>query len=290
LAKTDVQTSITIPASFSNPTLVVYTYSIESSLNVFAKWNPGMRKIAIALSKGGVGKTTTAVNLAAGLARAGNPVLLVDVDTQGQVGKSLGLETRWGLAELATGDVQPEHAVTPVRKNLWLLAGGRSLAGIERLIVRKDFGGEQTIAETLARIDTGYDFVILDTSPGWDTLTVNALFYANEVLAPVSMEVMALQSLQDFTQSLQSIQHYHSGLTFSYIVPTFMDRRVKKSAEIRAQLQTYFPEQYCEPIRYNVRLSEAPGYGQTIFEYAPRSTGAADYQQLTTRILNDDQP
>jgi len=142
----------------------------------------------------------------------------------------------------------------------------------------------------LARIDSGYDFVILDTSPGWDTLTVNALFYADEVLSPVSMEVMALQSLQDFTQSLQSIQRYHRDLTFNYILPTFMDRRVKKSAEIKTQLQTYFPDQFCEPIRYNVRLSEAPGYGQTIYEYSPRSTGAADYQQLTTRILIDDQP
>ena len=126
-------------------------------------------------------------------------MLLVDVDTQGQVSKSLGVEPQRGLAELATGDVPPQDAITEARDNLWLLAGGRSLAGIERLIVRKDFGGEQTIAETLARIDSAYDFVILDTSPGWDTLTVNALFYADEVLSPVSMEVMALQSLQDFT-------------------------------------------------------------------------------------------
>ena len=100
---------------------------------------------------------------------------------------------------------------------------------------------------------------------------------------------MALQSLQDFTQSLKSIQRYHKDLTFSYILPTFMDRRVKKSAEIKTQLQTYFPDQFCEPIRYNVRLSEAPGYGRTINDYASRTPGTAAYQQLTTRILNDDQ-
>lgn len=248
-----------------------------------------MRKIAVALSKGGVGKTTTAVNLAAGLARAGEQVLLVDVDTQGQVSKSLGVQPQYGLADVVSGEVSPQEAAIEARDNLWLLAGGRALAGIERMIVRKDFGGEQTIAEALARFDSDYDFVILDTSPGWDTLTVNALFYADEVLAPVSLEVMTLQSLQDFGLSLKSIQRYHSKLAFRYILPTFMDRRVKKSAEILAQLQAYFPDQLCDPIRYNVRLSEAPGYGQTIFEYSSRSTGAADYQQLSSRILDDGQ-
>jgi chromosome partitioning protein len=246
-----------------------------------------MRKIAIALSKGGVGKTTTAVNLAAGLAQAGKRVLLVDVDTQGQVSKSLGVQPQRGLADVVSGEVSPQEAVVQAREHLWLLAGGRALAGIERLIVRKDFGGEQTLAEALAQFDSDYDFVILDTSPGWDTLTVNTLFYADEVLAPVSLEVMTLQSLQDFAQSLQSIQRYHEKLVFRYILPTFMDRRVKKSAEILAQLRAYFSDQLCDPVRYNVRLSEAPGYGQTIFEYSPRSTGAADYQQLTTRILDD---
>ena len=249
-----------------------------------------MRKIAVALSKGGVGKTTTAVNLAAGLARAGQRVLLVDVDAQGQVARSLGVQPPSGLAELVTDERAPEQSVIEARDGLWLLAGGKALAGVERMIVRKDFGGERTLAEALSPLDEGYDYIILDTSPGWDTLTVNALFYANEVLAPVSLEVMTLQGLQDFAQSLKSVQRYHEGLRFRYILPTFMDRRVKKSEEILSQLRAYFPEQLCEPIRYNVRLSEAPGYGQTIFEYAPRSAGAVDYQQLTARIIQDGRP
>ncbi|MGD8491217.1 MAG: ParA family protein [Anaerolineae bacterium] len=246
-----------------------------------------MRKIAIALSKGGVGKTTTAVNLAAGLARAGRNVLLVDMDSQGQAAKALGLRPQAGLAEIVMDNLSPDQVATPARDHVWLLAGGRSLSGLKRVIARKDFGGEQTLAEALVPLERRYDIVLIDTAPAWDTLTVNALFYASEILIPVSLEVMALQGMIDFIQSLAGIQKYHTGLTLRYILPTFMDRRVKKSEEILGQLQGYYDDLVCKPIRYNVRLSEAPGHGQTIFEYAPRSTGAADYQQLTERILQD---
>ncbi|HEX7976696.1 MAG TPA: AAA family ATPase, partial [Anaerolineales bacterium] len=126
-----------------------------------------MRKIAIALSKGGVGKTTTAVSLAAGLARAGKSVLLVDVDTQGQVAKALGVEPACGLADLVLGEAALPEAVLECRPNLGLLAGGRALAGLKRLITRQDFGGEQTLSEALAPLDGRYDYVILDTAPGW---------------------------------------------------------------------------------------------------------------------------
>jgi chromosome partitioning protein len=249
-----------------------------------------MRKIAIALSKGGVGKTTTAINLAAGLARAERRVLLVDMDTQGQAAKVLGLRPPAGLAEMVMDELTPDQVLVEAREGVWLLAGGRSLAGLKRVIARKDFGGEQTLAEALAPLDGRFDAVLLDTAPAWDTLTVNALFYATEVLIPVSLEVMALQGLIEFVRSLGPIQKYHTELALRYVVPTFMDRRVKKSGEILGQLQSYYQDLLCQPIRYNVRLSEAPGYGQTIFEYAPSSTGAQDYQTLTERILGDGNP
>ena len=246
-----------------------------------------MRKIAVALSKGGVGKTTTAVNLAAGLARSGQQVLLIDLDTQGQAAKALGLQPTYGLAEMVMESLAPEQVLAQAREGVWLLAGGRALAGLKRVIARKDFGGEQTLAEALTSLEGRFDQVLVDTAPAWDTLMVNALFYADEVLIPVSLEVMALQGLIEFVRSLKPIQKYHAGLALRYILPTFMDRRVKKSEEILTQLQGYYGDLVCEPIRYNVRLSEAPGYGQTIYEYAPTSAGAHDYQQLTERILRD---
>jgi len=246
-----------------------------------------MKKIAIALSKGGVGKTTTAVNLAAGLAEAGKSVLLLDVDTQGQVSKSLGVQSPLGLAEVVNGESTFEQACTPARVNLWLLSGGRSMVGLKRIITRKDFGGEQTLAESLKDIEGQYDYVILDTAPGWDALTINVLFYVDSILAPVSLEVMTMQGLMEFSRSLPPIQKYHPGLELKYVLPTFFDRRVKKSEEILAQLQAHFGERVCAPVRYSVRLSEAPGYGQTIFEYAPGSSGAQDYRKLSERIMQD---
>jgi chromosome partitioning protein len=247
-----------------------------------------MRKIAISLSKGGVGKTTTAVSLASGLARAGYSVLLVDTDTQGQVSRALGSRPEAGLADLLTGEATPEEAIQEVRDRLYLLSGGRSLAGLKRLIDRKDYGGEKTLAEGLDQLDGQYDYAILDSAPGWDSLTVNVLFYASEILAPVSMEVLTLAGLLDFQSSIEAIQRYQEGLQLSYILPTFYDRRVKKSEEILTQLQAFYQEKVCQPIRYSVRLSEAPGYGQTIYEYSPGSSGAEDYQALVERISKDD--
>ena len=246
-----------------------------------------MRRIAVALTKGGVGKTTTAVNLAAGLALAGQRVLIIDADTQAQVGKSLGMQSAVGLNELIAGEASPDEAIFPARERLWVLAGSKNLAGLKRLIARQDYGAERALADALAPLNERFDYVIVDTAPGWDVLTVNVLFYVNEVLAPVSLEVMTLQGLLDFARSLSDIQRHRSDLQLRYVVPTFLDRRVKKSQEIMAQLAHHFPAQLCAPIRYNVRLSEAPGYRQHIFEYAPTSPGAQDYQVLTERILHD---
>jgi len=245
------------------------------------------RKIGVSLSKGGVGKTTTAVNLAAGLALAGFRTLLVDTDTQGQAAFMLGLKPQAGLTELVTEELTPAEAIVQARKNLWLLAGGKSLAGLKRIIDRKDFGGERTLADALEPLEKDYQYVVVDTSPGWDPLTVNVLFYVNELLTPVSLEVMSLQGFGEFLKSIASIQKYRPEINLRYILPTFRDKRVKKSADFLEQLKKLYGDKVCEPIRYNVRLSEAPAFGQTIYEFAPGSNGAQDYRQLVRKVAGN---
>ena len=247
----------------------------------------GPRRISVSLSKGGVGKTTTAVNLATGLSLAGFKVLLVDTDTQGQASFILGVDPKAGLTELVTGELGPEEAVSQVREKLWILAGGKSLAGVKRMIGRKDFGGELTLSESLTGMDHVYDYVVVDTSPGWDPLTVNILFYVTEVLVPVSLEVMSIQGLVEFLKSMAAIQKYRPEVALKYILPTFLDKRVKKSLGILEKLKGLYGNNVCEPIRYNVRLSEAPAYGQTIYEFAPGCHGANDYRELVRKIANN---
>ncbi len=246
-----------------------------------------MRKIAVCLSKGGVGKTTTAISLAHGLALKGHRVLLVDADTQGQSGKALGVQPEVGLADLITEQTDPQQATMPVRNNLWLLAGGRSLAGAKREIDRRTFGGEMALAEAMAPLEGKFDYIVMDTAPSLDILSINVLFYAEEVLTPVSPEVLTLQGVADFQHSLESVQKYHRELGLKYVLPTFYDLRVKKSREILNQLEYHYSDKLCDPIKYCVRLSEAPGYGQTIFEYDPRCSGADGYRLLTERIIRD---
>lgn len=246
------------------------------------------RKISVSLSKGGVGKTTTSVNLGAGLALAGFKVLLVDTDTQGQSGYLLGKKTEAGLTELLTGELTPDEAIVPVRKNFWLLGGGKSLAGVKRIIDRKNFGAEWTLSEALNPLGTKFDYIIIDTSPGWDQLTVNVLFYATEVLVPVALEVMPLHGLSEFMKSLRSIQKYRKEVSLKYVVPTFMDTRVKSPQIIFARLKKLYPKEICKPIRYNENFSEAPSFGKTIFEFAPGCSGAVDYRELVRRVAMND--
>lgn len=244
-----------------------------------------MRKICVALSKGGVSKSVSSCTLSHGLTLTGKRVLLIDTDDQGQDEFLLGVKPTHGLADVLNGGVSVEDAMHKARDGLFLLSGGRSLAGVKRSIGKKDFGAEQTLSQALKCIEGKFDFVFVDTSPSWDALTINALFYCKEVLTPVSLEILTLNSLVEFSSRLKGVQEFHKELKHSYLVPTFYDGRVKKSSEIMEQLKKHYPDQICDPIRYCVRISESAGFGQTIYEYAPKSSGAKDYQKIVHRIL-----
>src|SRR5262245_1481326 len=191
-----------------------------------------MRRIAVAISKGGVGKSTTAVNLAAGLARRGATVLLIDTDTQGQVSSMLGVRPSRGLAEVIGDECSLTEAVIEARERLWVLAGGRALAGVKRQIAKMEIGGERALAEALLTTENGYEYIILDTSPGWDALNVNVLFYAREILAPVSLDVVGTQAIAEFTRNIAAVQKYNNDLYLRYVLPTFLDGRVRMPAEM----------------------------------------------------------
>ncbi|RLB89926.1 MAG: chromosome partitioning protein ParA [Deltaproteobacteria bacterium] len=246
------------------------------------------RKICITLSKGGVGKTTTSVNLGAGLALAGYKVLLVDTDTQGQSSYILGKKPKAGLTELLTKELTPDECVVQARKNLWILGGGKSLAGVKWIIDRKSFGAEWTLSEAMKPLEHQYDFILIDTSPGWDQLIVNVLFYATEVLVPVALEVMPLHGLSEFMKSLGSIQKYRNEISLKYILPTFLDTRIKGPQRLYSELKKLYPEYVCTPIRYSESLAEAPSFGKSIFEFAPGSTASADYRELIRKVTLDD--
>lgn len=247
-----------------------------------------MRRIAVTLNKGGVGKSSSAISIAHGLALKKKRVLLIDTDDQGQDAFLLGIKPKVGLAEVLNEDISIKEAIIEARPNLWLLAGGKSLSGVKRSIGRKDFGAEQTLADALTSIENDFDYCIIDTSPAWDPLTINTLFYATEVLTPVSLEVLTINSLTEFSDRLLAVQKFNKHLRHAYLLPTFYDGRVKKSAEILNQLTKHFSTQICEPIKYSVRISESAGFGQTIFEYAPTSSGAKDYKKVVERIVKDE--
>ena len=245
-----------------------------------------MKKIAIANRKGGVGKTTTAVHIAAALNAVDKRVLLIDTDTQGQCASMLGVQPSTGLSALFDGESTTARALTPIDDGFDLLAGSTDLSGVSRDIARRDFRSETVLSEILEPFEGKYDFVILDSAPGYNPLSVNVLFYATEILCPVSMEAMAVDGFVKFLQEIEPIQKY-SGLELRYVLPTFLDGRVKKSEEILGILKAHYGDKLLPGIHYSARLSEAAGHGKLIFDYAIKDRAATDYGKVAGVVLRN---
>lgn len=246
-----------------------------------------MRIVAVAMTKGGVGKTTTAVNLSHGLARRGHRVLLVDTDTQGQCAKALGVDYDLSLTEVLLGEVDLLDATVAARPNLDLLAVDHHLTRAALAIARRDQDGHRALAEVLETARYRYDWVLLDAAPGVDAVAVNVLACADDVVAPVALSAAALAGVEEFVKHVARIARHNQRLGLRYVLPTFQDQRTRQSREMLEQLRLRFGSRLCAPIRVNVELAEAFGRQQTIFEYAPRSRGADDYTTFLDMVEED---
>lgn len=243
-----------------------------------------MRRIAVVNHKGGTGKTTTAVHLAAGLASRDDRVLLIELDPQGNVGAWFGLDAADArMAPLMSGQVTADKARVGVRDNLDVIASDWRLAETEeRLIWGQE--RERSLANRLAPV-SDYDYIILDCAPSMSMLTTSALAFADEVVIPISMEFLALFGVRQIVENILRMSTWNGrDIRISAVVPTFYRSNTRKSGEILKVLRRHFAGAVTEPIRDNVRLSEAPSHHQTVFEYAPRSHGAQDYRRLVERL------
>jgi len=229
--------------------------------------------IAIANQKGGVGKTTTAVTLAHGMALRGYRVLLVDLDVQGHVAPSLGMEKEPGLFNLIVLEKPLSSLLRQARPNLWVLPSNKRTDKAKRDLVSMNFR-ERVLVNALEEVQEDYDVVLIDCAPSLDVLHVSALVAADWLLVPTKLDYLAVDGVNEILRSLAEIQRAGLGGRFYGVLPTFYDRVTRETLEQLKELVEAFGDKVLPPIPVDTKLREAPLYGQTIWEYAPGSRGA----------------
>lgn len=241
--------------------------------------------VAIANQKGGVGKSTTTINLGAGLAFQGERVLLVDLDPQGNTTSGLGIDRaaiEYSTYDLIVEDVAIEDAIEPSSvRDLFVVPATIELAGAEIELVSM-FSREARLGNALKPIAGDYDFVLVDCPPSLGLLTVNGLAAADEVLIPIQCEYYALEGVSQLMKNIQLVQrNLNPQLNIEGVLLTMFDGRTTLASDVVAQVREHFGETtYRTVIPRTVRLSEAPSYGEPIEAYDPMSRGAIAYREL----------
>ena len=248
------------------------------------------RIIAIASQKGGVGKTTTAINLSACLAQEGKRVLLVDIDPQGNTTSGLGVngnDQRETIYEALIGQAELKQAIIPTAlANLDLAPAGQRLSGAEVELVGL-LARETKLKNCLTPARAEYDYIFLDCPPSLGMLTVNALTAADSVLIPLQCEYLALEGLTSLISAIRLVQdNLNPGLRIEGVLLTMFDARLNLSQQVADEARKFFAERvYKAVIPRNVRLSEAPSFGKPIVLYDPNSSGAESYRSLAREVM-----
>ncbi|MFZ5629021.1 MAG: ParA family protein [Spirochaetota bacterium] len=248
-----------------------------------------MKTIALANQKGGVGKTTTTINLGAYLANEGQRVLIIDIDPQGNAGSGLGLDItqekstiyHWLIGQATELPAQPTN-----QKNLDIIPANIDLSGFE-IDVREDNNRDYILKNRLAQVSDRYDFVLIDCPPSLGILTINALTAANSVLIPLQCEYFALEGLTQLLRIINLVRtKLNPQLVIEGVLLTMFDARTKLASQVVQDVREHFRKQvYDVIIPRNVKLSEAPSFGQPISVYDPQSTGAIAYKTLAKDLL-----
>ena len=248
------------------------------------------RVIAVANQKGGVGKTTTTINLGAAIAEYGKRVLIVDLDPQANATTGLGVNSRdlqESVYQVLCEEAAARDVIRPVDvPDLDLLPSSLALAGAEIELVSA-FSREHRLSRALAPIVEAYDLILVDCPPALGLLTINALVFARELLVPIQCEYYALEGLGQLTGNVDLVRsNLNPELTISRIVLVMFDGRTKLSEQVAGEVRAHFGDRVCnQVIPRSVRLSEAPSYGQPITLFDPTSRGAVAYRELAKEVL-----
>ncbi len=251
------------------------------------------RVISIANQKGGVGKTTTAVNLSSILTKRGKKVILIDADPQGNASSGLGLEkiTDNSLYDVLINDVSIEETLkNTCVKNLKVCPSNMNLAGAEVELVSQ-MSREQRLKEKVDEIKDKYDFIIIDCPPSLGLITLNAFTASDSVLIPVQCEYFALEGLGQLLNTINLVKkHLNKELEIEGAVLTMYDMRTNLSNQVVKEVKRYFEDKvYKTVIPRNIKLSEAPSYGLPITLYDGKSKGARAYEKLAKEVLKNDE-